>query len=141
MVGNNTFHNNSCQHNGGAIHFIHSQLNMYGIAHFHFNEARSGGAVYLDSTNTSFSVSVCMFKNRAVFNGGALHIEDGSYEVNITNVKLLTLIDNAAGTEGGAIYVGYCDVTLGGNVTIASNTANEGGGIRADKSHIYFSRR
>ena len=84
MVGNNirstTIPANIMVH--GAVHFIHSQLNMYGIALFHFNEARSGGAIHLDSTNTSFSGSVCMFKNRAVSNGGALYIEDGSYEAN-----------------------------------------------------------
>ena len=58
----------------------------------------------------------------------------------ITNEKQLTLIDNAAETEGGAIYVGYCDATLSGNVKIANNTANEGGGIRADKlNHIFIS--
>ena len=48
MVGNNTFHNNSCRDYGGAIVSLFSQLNiMYGIAHFHFNEAGYGGAISL----------------------------------------------------------------------------------------------
>ena len=137
MVGNNTFHNNSCQGAGGAMYFIFSQLNMYGIAHFHFNEAESGGAIFLMVSKILFSGSVTMMKNRAAIKGGALHIDsiaDDSYEIR--NVKRLTLLDNAAGDEGGAMYIEKGYVTLGGNVTIESNTANMGGGIRAVESHI-----
>ena len=133
MVGQNMFHNNSCKVYGGAMHFMaDSQLNiMYGTAHFHFNEAGNGGAIFLRSTNTSLSGSVTMMKNKAADKGGALHIDD-----SIIIVKQLTLLDNTAGTEGGAMYVWKGNVILGGNVTIESNTAKMGGGIRAVESHL-----
>ena len=137
MIGNNTFHNNSCQNTGGAMHFFLSQLNiMYGIAHFHFSEAGyNGGAISLLYSCTVFSgsVTICMLKNKAAQYGGALNI---GYKSNISNVKQLTLLDNTAGYEGGAMYVENSNVSLGGNVTIQRNTANMGGGIRADESHI-----
>ena len=140
MVGNNTFHNNSCQVYGGAVSFLYSQLNiMYGIAHFHFNEAGHGGAIFLHQSNTLLSGKVTMMKNKAADSGGALYIEniDKSKGSNIINVKQLTLSENAAGSEGGAMYVTKGNVSLGGNVTIESNTAVfGGGGIRAVESHI-----
>ena len=138
MIGNNTFYNNSCQDFGGALSFLYSQLIMNGSAHFHFNEAKRGGAISLDSTNTLLNGSVTMMKNKAAMDGGALYINiiSDSKGSNIINVKQLTLLENAAGSEGGAMYTRKGNVTLGGNVTIESNTANMGGGIRAVESHI-----
>ena len=136
MVGNNTFYNNSCQDHGGAISFIYySQLSiMNGTAHFNFNEAESGGAVSLRSTKTLLSGSVTMMKNKAAVDGGALYIDDSN--IKESDMEQLTLLNNAAGWEGGAMYVSKGNVTLSGNVTIESNTANMGGGIRAVESHI-----
>ena len=139
MVGNNTFSNNSCQYDGGAICCLLSQLNiMHGTAHFHFNEAGYGGAISLDSANTLLNGSVTMMKNKAANKGGALFIDsiDDSKGSNIINVKQLTLLDNAAGDEGGAMYITRGNVSLGGNVSIESNTAYMGGGVRAVESHI-----
>ena len=60
MVGRNTFLNNSCPNDGGAMYFSHCQLNItYGMAHFHFNEAGHGGAIaFLKSRSTLFSERV-----------------------------------------------------------------------------------
>ena len=137
MVGNNTFHNNSCQRNGGAMTFFDSQLNiMYGIAQFHFNEARSGGAISLFVSSTLLNGSITMMKNKAADSGGGLYFSTISNSY-IINVKQLTLLENAAGSEGGAMYCERGNViTLGGNVTIENNTANMGGGIRAVESLI-----
>ena len=106
MVGNNTFHNNSCQVlDGGALSFYQSQFNIiHGIAHFHFNEARSGSAIGLLESNTLFSGSVTMIKNKAENCGGALHIkrlynEDNSNKSSIINLKQLTLLENTARRE------------------------------------------
>ena len=135
MVGNNIFHNNSCQRYGGAMHFSTSKLIIIqGTAHFYFNEARYDGAVYLSATSTSFSGSITMSKNKAVINGGALYINNLT---GIINVTFLIFKENSAGKEGGAMYVRKGNVTLGGNVTIENNTAKIGGGITAVESSIY----
>ena len=106
MVGNNTFHNNSCQGTGGAMLFLYSQLNIiYGIAHFQFNEAGDGGVITLWVSYTVFSGRVTMLKNKAANYGGAMHVINGN-------------------------------VTLGGNLTVENNTAKLGGGISADESLI-----
>ena len=139
IVGSNTFQNNSCKQNGGAMDFRRSQLNIvHGIAHFHFNEAGSGGAMYLYSTNTLFSGILTIMKNKAGF-GGALFIVGLTLNVTgTTNATRLTLMDNSAGKGGGAMYVFRSNVTLGGTVTIENNTAAEiGGGIRTEESYIH----
>ena len=137
MAGNNTFHNNSCEGEGagGALYFYYSQLNIaQGITSFHFNQAGYGGAIYLQSTDTLFIGSVTMFKNKAAFDGGALYLEETI--LNHQTIYLLSLIENAAGREGGAMYVSDGNVTLSGNVTIENNIARIGGGIRAVASFI-----
>ena len=140
MVGANMFYNNSCRDSGGAVNSVRSQFNIVqGIARFHFNEAKYGGAISHYLTNTFLSGRVFLLKNKAVRNGGALHIS-GLPVLNefvlFTNYNHLTLMDNTAGNEGGAMWVYIGQVTLHGNVTIQRNTARIGGGIRADTSHI-----
>ena len=142
MVGSNTFLNNSCKEeacDGGAMYFLYSQLNIaHGIAYFKHNKAGVGGAISLVETNALFSGRVIMWKNAAVYDGGAINLN--KYVLNrlvvFINDNYLSLIENTAGYEGGALYVSRGNVTLHGNVTIASNTATLGGGIRADRSHI-----
>ena len=135
MVGNNMFHNNSCQVSGGALHCSSSKLKIvYGIACFLFNEAEFGGAVYLRRTNTLFSGNVTMSKNKAA-SGGALYTD--GLKTNIIKATCLTLQENTAASDGGAMYVAGGQATLGGNITIENNTAKIGGGIRAVESHIH----
>ena len=138
VVGNSTFHNNSCQDGGGALLFSHSRINIpHGTAYFSFNKAGYGGAVYLAATNTFFGGRITMLNNKAVYNGGALYLKDNRF----ISSRSLILLNNTAENEGGAIilYVKYGNVTYYGNITIASNTAKIGGGIKADRSNIHVS--
>ena len=140
MVGTNAFNNNNCQDYGGAMHFSLAQLNITrGIVNFTLNEAGFGGAITLFATHSFFSGSVNMLKNKAVHNGGAMYIyySLGSLAFfKFVNFQHLTLIENAAGSEGGAMYVSRGDITLHGNIILTSNMAKIGGGIRADRSII-----
>ena len=140
MVGSIMFHNNSCKYYGGAINLMHSELNIaHGIACFHFNQAWFGGAISLQASNTCIlcNASVTMMKNKA-FAGGALYIgEDVLGATSIINATHLTLKENAARDEGGAIYTRTGIVILRDNVTITRNTAKRGGGMRAIETSIY----
>ena len=139
MVGTNMFHNNSCYDDacrGGAMLYYKSNLRMvHGTAEFKFNKAGFGGAISQTTTDTYLNGKVNMLKNKAVHDGGALYIE--LFFTFIAESTLLMLIENAAGNEGGALYASYGNVILHGNITIESNTAKIGGGIRADRSLLH----
>ena len=140
LLNETIFHSNSAERSGGAISSINSQAVMVGANMFYNNSCRdSGGALSQELTNTYLSGRVFLLKNKAVRNGGALCIS-GLPVLNefvlFTNYNHLTLTDNTAGNEGGAMWVYIGQVTLHGNVTIQRNTARIGGGIRADTSHI-----
>ena len=143
ITGTNMFYKNSCPRYGGAMHFDKSQLNIkHGITYFHFNEAWNGGAISLRFTNTVslFSGSIIMLKNKAVFNGGALYIDEHTSKQTriMINATCLILKENTAGSGGGALYINKNDIVIShGNVTIESNTAAIGGGIRAVESHLH----
>ena len=142
MIGNNTFHNNSCHGRGcygGAITCLVAGLTINGTPYFGYNHAAYGGAISLIYTNATFSGKITLFKNSAAYEGGVLcittqpHINKKAYFVNVGR---LVLMENSAEHEGGALFVKVGNVTLDGNVTIANNKATIGGGIRASQSDI-----
>ena len=139
MVGKNIFRNNSCKKeacHGGAMYLYLSKLNIsHGIGYFHFNKAVYGGAIELQLTIAYFSGRVTMLKNKADITGGALVTFGG--ELSLDNKITLTLMENVAGKEGGAMYV-FGIVTLHGNVIIENNKAEIGGGIRVYPSSIHI---
>ncbi len=102
LLSGNTFTNNSAYFKGGAIYSDDESMSSLGDT-FHNNSSEQGGAIYLDSPDSSdhSTIDNCTFTaNTATTQGGALYIADGS--VTISNS---TFQENQASHGGGALYI------------------------------------
>lgn len=114
-----TFRYNTAKSSGGAVH-------LYGAtkgatlknAEFSRNEAKDGGAIYMDSNVTATIDSISVEDNQATGNGGGINIAAGQSGVNVTN---MTVRGNATGGIGGGVYMGGTQMTLTGDVIIDRN--------------------
>ena len=133
MKGHHMFQENYCDVDddheclGGALYSGSNLLFILGEVHFLANEASSGGAIYMSSTNATFNGNTTLTGN-TVFRyygaGGAMYI-DTSKTTFIGNVT----IENNTGEEGGGIRAITSLVVFQGNCSFINNTAHHGGGL------------
>ena len=136
-IHRSSFINNVAGYSGGAISAPKSSL-LLNETHFYGNLADMNGGAIICSWNRQVDISqVDMVGNNTFHNNSCQHYGGAICFVGLNaNATHLTLKENVAGRGGGAMYVRKSSATLHGNVTIASNTAETGGGIRADRSYI-----
>ena len=94
----------------------------------------SGGVFITNNSNVVFHNSDMIFSNnKALYNGGALHIQSNSNVTFEGNLKA-TVINNRA-LRGGFIYINSSNFVFGGNssVVIDNNKADYGGAIYIKK--------
>jgi len=100
------------------------------------NQARYGGAIYNDHTNTTILIdgNSILNENVAEEDGGGLFNANG--QVTMTDVSIT---GNASGSRGGGIHNNSSEIVELTHVTVSNNTANgDGGGIWNDRqSNIY----
>lgn len=96
------------------------------------NNGSSGGAVSVSGDATVRFIDVLFESNTASGRGGAISSYGGAHfgdvywsDVYLHNVRL---INNVAGTEGGAIYLGEDSNVTWNNVVISGNSAGGNGG-------------
>ena len=111
---------------GGAIFDWYSSVNINNC-NFNFNTARSGGAVGIYGESPRI-INSYFNSNEAVAQGGGLSISSGNLEISYCS-----FFSNIASYEGGGISISNgspnpINLTLI-NLTIADNSASQGGGI------------
>jgi len=111
---------------GGAIFVAQGDL-LVGASRFYGNSAQSGGAIC--ATFASGGVVGSHFEgNTATVVGGAIAVtgaSQGSEDLDFVNNSI---VDNVAGFQGGGIYSEFVLDGLFERLTIARNSANQGGG-------------
>ena len=137
IVSNTIFRENSCNTDlfgndgyGGAI-FSEGELTIKNGCQFVENEARSGGAVYINygecnifSDPNEAMVEFIGNKTR-VNHGGAIYIDDGTL-----NLKSTHMTSNDALERGGAIYAeDDAEINISGTNVIQGNMAGTGSDV------------
>lgn len=139
LTGNFTFNNNDTTKdqttdNGGAIWSRGSVSHSGGTIEFTNNDARKGGAIFIDNAGTVTLNAATFTTNTASYDGGAIQ----AYGTSITGGGSFT--GNTAGNLGGAIYNKTGTVTLNGTFTFSGNdvakdqTTDNGGAIWSDSN-------
>ncbi len=130
--------------NGGAIYLTGSELDIDNTITLNNNSAENhGGAIYVsyvtNETDNSkipaiLNVNNASFENNSAMGGGAISIRTNC-AATLNNVTLTgNSVSGFAGEEdgdgegGGAIYVGYGELTLN-KVTASGNTSDTFGGV------------
>ena len=106
---NATLSHNTASQLGGAVHAQDSATISFTAGHnvLHHNQANSGGALYLGSTETS-ALQGCHFHNNVAQQfGGAITLHQGGIAASVQQAQLAntSFVGNTAeGRGGGALY-------------------------------------
>ena len=114
-IVNCTFWGNHADDDGGAV-FIDESADRIDGCNFTSNTANLGGALYIE--NTEYTVSMSIFNgNRASNNGGAVYISpSGSLTLTESTSFNCNLADNDGGTlysNGGSLRIENCGASVG----------------------------
>ena len=107
LAGGSVFEGNQAAESGGAVYAdSKGRIRSEGPLTFSGNNARDGGAVYLEasgsnSSSNSLASGTSFTGNTGTGSGGALYISEGSY---LTLYGGSSFTGNTAGEKGGAIY-------------------------------------
>eukprot|EP01084_Bolivina_argentea_P049572 91160_1 len=142
-IKNTSFNKNTAQF-GGAIGLIDNTTLWQPIlpviinSNFFANEADIGGALYIESTSSSFSINQSYFDSNLAQNGGALYIDIGS-EI-ITNIINTIFNWNYATYNGSAVFIYQSNNTTLNNCTFTSNECGQNGAvfISANNNKLYL---
>ena len=157
-LSDNTFHSNSADRVGGALYAFTNNILTLAVNTFQYNSANKGGALYININNILNLSQNTFTDNSAGFGGGALLVSQSTINLisnNLTkNIAHLyggaifcfrnstlgvlgsqKLIDNIA-SYGGGIAALECQIILTGDLLLANNSANFGGGLYVDQSHV-----
>ena len=111
--------------NGGALACVDGAVKVHGGSLESNSATGDGGAVYVNGSTSTFSITNGTITSNSALNGGALACEDGTVTVNGGSLE-----SNSATSNGGAIYVKGDSSTFSiedGKLT--SNTATNGGAL------------
>ncbi|MDR2860262.1 MAG: hypothetical protein LBV66_00320, partial [Elusimicrobiota bacterium] len=94
-----------------------------------------GGAIYLNNSTASFTVSNTFNTNSAKL-GGAVYINYGN--AHFTNSSEMNFINNGSQSDAGAIYIDGGNIESENNsaVVFATNTASRGGAVFMRKGTV-----
>ena len=128
LAGGSVFEGNQAAESGGAVYAdSKDRIRSEGPLTFSGNNARDGGAVYLEasgsnSSSNSLASGTSFTGNTGTGSGGALYISEGSY---LTLYGGSSFTGNTAGEKGGAIYNSGNLVldTTDGDITFKDNKA------------------
>ena len=128
----NVYYYDSCQ--GGALYSNSNLLFILDEVYFSANEASSGGAIYMSSTNATFNGNTTLSGNTvnhareyyALWPG-----EGGAMCINKSNTIFIgnVTIENNTGSYGRGIMAIISLVVFQGNCSFINNTALHGGGL------------
>ena len=128
LAGGSVFEGNQAAESGGAVYAdSKGRIRSEGPLTFSGNNARDGGAVYLEasgsnSSSNSLASGTSFTGNTGTGSGGALYSSEGSY---LTLYGGSSFTGNTAGEKGGAIYNSGNLVldTTDGDITFKDNKA------------------
>ena len=130
-INNVNFTDNS-GYRGGAIHnFKGTGTQSIADSSFSNNNASSGGAIYIDTTNNAVIKDSNLTENSANASGGAIYWKGTDGIVDNVNFT-----DNFANSSGGAIYFTGAHKQLISGSTFSNNSAN--GTQTSGAGAIYF---
>jgi hypothetical protein len=116
---------------GGAVMFSGEGQLVLRNVQFKGNNARVGGAVFLQGSTKGSTITGCSFRGNSASDGGAVAFNSSNHNVAIaTN----TFSDNHADNRGGDIYIGLS------NSNIALRGLNMDGGTAAFGGAVHFMR-
>ncbi len=143
-LDNVKFNSNSANSNGGAVDVVGSKVTAINNCEFNENTATNhAGGVYVtytkpegatENVNGFFEMTGGSFTKNTALGGGAASIRTGCEAIfngtTFTENSVSGYADknDGNGEGGGAIYVGYGNLTLN-NVTATNNTASDFGGV------------
>lgn len=117
---------------GGAVSFTwNASLNMENCE-LYDNKALKGGALLLAHKTTGYLKDVKIYNNSSTELGGGVYLDVGN-NINFTNVKIM---DNEAGTSGGAIYT-RANLYLKDCLIDGNTAGQDGGGIATGGAFTY----
>jgi len=128
-----TFSNNTAE-NGGAVYIDGGTVTLASGSTFNGNTANtSGGAILLNSSSTTLSITGAEFTSNTATNGegGAIIVGTSGGTLNLTGCTFTNnKAANTTGTVGGAISLRGGSLTLDGSTknSFSNNTANQEGG-------------
>ena len=159
FIGNTSFTDNE-DYEAGAIYGVSSDLAFIGTQVFENNSAIDGcgGAIVLSSFSISFSGETVFRHNRAENEGGAVYIDEGTFEVtgylsimynhaeyggavSMYNSSVAvngcsSFRDNSALHEGGAVYINEGTFEVTGYLRVTYNHAKYGGAVSMYNSSV-----
>ena len=115
--------------NGGAVYVNSSSTFTFNDGEITGNESyRFGGAININEDNTNLILNKgTISANRSRKNGGGISQENGTCSMTVG--EDITLSDNTAEESGGGIYVLTGEVTLNGCRILRNKAGHSGGGI------------
>jgi CSLREA domain-containing protein len=117
---------NTAGWDGGAI-FSYRGILMMDDAYFEDNTADAGGALLLDSgQSTSFAYSTFINNTATDYFGGAMVLNQA---VNPVSIESSVFTGNTAGNGGGAIYGQYGTINIADSAFRLNEATQGGGGI------------
>ena len=157
-LSENTFHSNSADHAGGVLYAFTNNILTLSVNTFRYNSANKGGALYVNINNVLILSQNAFDDNSAGFGGGALLVSQSTINLINNNLTKNTahvyggaifcfrnstlrvlgsqkLIGNIASC-GGGIAALECQIMLAGDLLIANNSADFGGGLYVDQSQV-----
>ncbi len=141
-IKDSIFKKNTASTSGGACYFQYvDNLKILGCTFgvdgslADANTAGSGGALFVENTNTIISDSFFYNNSSTTLNGGS--IVNASTTTGNMQINNCSFSDNSSNVNGGAIYSSG-DITIS-NSNITDNTAQYGGGICLDGASKTFS--
>ena len=138
LSSNSSIHHNSAE-DGGGIDFKVSDNKLFSndsTGSISYNRSRAncdygGGAILVDGTDSSTTISSITFQGNSTYNdGGAIYMDHKS--VTIANCKF---IDNVAEHQGGAIYNNDDNNVISGCEITNNKASSAGGGVFAQYGH------
>lgn len=140
------FLNNRSEMNGGALYFEGKGSLSNSIVNG--NSAKNGGAIALNSDQTTTIDSTSFKDNRATENGGTLYFNQSNYDdFNdlSSSVSLLDVsnseVSNSSAKNGGAFWFDECFCTVSDTMLRNNEGSNNGGGIYiGDNGYLLIER-
>jgi len=121
-IFNSEFHHCSSYCGKGGSMYHKQVLLTVKNSNFSRSTSRSGGAIFLSKSSSSFSNSR-FYRNHADLNGGALEILGTS-----TSIEHCEFVKNTALVSGGGMFFVFSELILIENL-ISENQAKSGGGV------------
>lgn len=136
IISNTIFEGNRANGEGGILYTENARVT---IANCQFinNTARSGGSIYVKSSQEPFNIIDSVFiSNEAEKEGGAIYCKDYTYDGIININGGYSILNSAVEGSGGFVYLSNCQLSINDHYYVNGNRALNGGAMYAQDSFI-----